>query len=104
MGIPLPGVSAVLVTLTELLGGAALIAGLFTRLTAVPLAVTMLVAMLAVHLPGGFFAPNGIEFTLTLLAATVALGLSGPGNLAVDNLRAARTRAPGAAPVLSRAA
>jgi putative oxidoreductase len=106
MGIPLPGVSAVLVTLTELLGGLALVAGLFTRLAAVPLAITMAVAMLAVHLPGGFFAPNGIEYMLTLLAASVALGLTGPGALAADNLLAARTRrrAAGEAPKLARAA
>lgn len=104
MGIPLPGVSAVLVTAAEFLGGAALLAGFLTRLAAIPLAITMAVAMLAVHLPGGFFAPNGVEFTLTLLAASVALGLTGPGALAVDNVLAARVRQRREAPALARAA
>src|SRR5687768_2898920 len=86
MGIPLPAVSAVLVSALELLGGIALIAGALTRLVAVPLAVTMVVAILQVHLGAGFFAPHGFEFPLMLLAGLIGLGLAGPGALAVDNL------------------
>ena len=93
MGIPLAGVNAVIVPLVEFLGGIALVVGLFTRLAALPLAVTMVVAILAAHLEGGFFAQNnGYEFPLTLLAATAALALTGPGALALDNLLAARRR------------
>jgi putative oxidoreductase len=74
----------------ELLGGLALIVGLGTRWISVPLAITMVVAILKVHLGAGFFAPNGYEFPLMLLAGTVGLTLSGGGALAVDNLLAAR--------------
>lgn len=86
MGIPLPTLSAAVVMTAELLGGLALVLGLFTRLAAVPLAVTMLVAMLAVHRPGGFFLPEGIEYTLTLLGANLSLMLAGPGAWALDNV------------------
>lgn len=86
VGIPAPMLAAVVVTLVELLGGLALLLGLFTRWAAIPLAIHMAVAILAVHLPAGFFLPNGYEFALTLLAANVALVLLGSGEASVDRL------------------
>lgn len=93
-GFPLPMLSAVALTAAEFLGGLALLLGLFTRLAAIPLAFTMLVAMLAVHLKGGFFLPSGFEYTLVLLAANVALVFLGSGNAAVDNLLEKREEQP----------
>jgi putative oxidoreductase len=90
VGIPLPSVLAVVLTLVELLGGAALLLGVATRLTAVLLAIDMSVALLAVHLKGGFFAPAGIEFAMTLLAANICLALTGAGALSVDGMIANR--------------
>lgn len=90
MGIPLAAVSAPLVALVELLGGLALVVGLLTRLAAVGLAITMLGAILFVHLAAGFFLPNGSEFALTLLAAAVALALTGAGDFSLDGVRARR--------------
>lgn len=87
MGIPLAGVVAPLVATIELIGGLALIAGLFTRIAAGLLALNMLGALLLVHIKGGFFAPNGIEFPLALIGATVSLALSGAGAFALDDLR-----------------
>ncbi len=84
VGIPLPLLSALVVTGVEFLGGAALLLGLLTRWAAVLLAINMLVAMVVVHLRAGFFLPNGFEYTLTLLAASIALALTGPGEAAVD--------------------
>jgi putative oxidoreductase len=47
------------VTAVEFLGGLAVAVGVFTRWAAARIAIDMAVAILAVRLGGGFFAPNG---------------------------------------------
>jgi len=86
MGIPLPAVSAVVVALVELLGGAAVLTGILTRWAGLLLFVDMLVAILKVRWGGGFFAPEGLEFELTLLGAALTLALIGPGRGPLDRL------------------
>lgn len=56
LGLPLPGLMAFLATATELVGAVFLAAGLFTRLISIPLAVTMLVAIVSVHWVNGWQA------------------------------------------------
>jgi putative oxidoreductase len=84
LGIPMPMLAAIAVTLVEFGGGLALILGVYTRWAAGLLAINMLVAILTVHLRHGFFLPEGVEYPLMLLAANLALVLLGPGKASVD--------------------
>jgi len=71
----------------EFFGGLLLIAGLLVRPTAFVLAMTMLVAIVTVHLQNGLFmSNNGYEFALALLVISVGLALRGAGSFSVDNL------------------
>jgi putative oxidoreductase len=80
LGIPLPAVFAVILTVVELVGGILLITGLATRIPSVLFAIDMLVALVTVHMKHGFFAQTGgIELPLTLLGAVICLAISGGG-------------------------
>lgn len=81
---PLPGITAPLVSVLEFVGGIMLVLGVLTSVVAALLAIDMLAAIFLVHLPAGFYLPNGYEFVLTLLAAAVALAITGPGAYALD--------------------
>lgn len=93
MGVPLAGVAGPAVALLEFFGGIALVLGLLTRAVSVGLSVVMLGAIVMVHGSAGFFAPNGYEFVLTLLAMAAALAIGGPGRFSLDALVAARRKA-----------
>jgi putative oxidoreductase len=97
MGVPMAGLVGPGVALLEFAGGLALIVGLLTRLAAVGLASTMLGAMVLVHLPAGFFLPNGVEFVLSLLGSSVVLVLTGAGAWSVDGRLARREIGEGSA-------
>lgn len=92
MGIPMAGILGPFVALVELFGGLALITGLLTRVASFGLLSTMVVAILQVHLKNGFFAPNGFEFPLSLLASTAAIAVAGAGNFSIDSLIAGKAR------------
>ncbi len=89
MGIPY--VFGVLAIIAEFFGSLALAAGLLSRIAALGIGVTMMVAMLTSHVQHGFFmnwfgnqAGEGIEFFLLAIGMSVALLLGGGGAASVD--------------------
>ncbi|MFI7386167.1 DoxX family protein [Streptomyces sp. NPDC049813] len=103
-GYPSGRTMAVIAGLSETLGGTALVLGVLTPLAGAAVLGTMINA-LAVKWGGGFFAPDGVEYELLLLAGAAALALTGPGRIAVDRclpvLRAHRLRHGAAAVALA---
>lgn len=87
MGFSPGALWAPVTALIELLSGLALVAGVYTRLAALLLLLTQLVAVFVVHLPNGFFlkpgAP-GFEYNLALIGALLALVFLGSGKIGVD--------------------
>ena len=85
IGFPMPELFAVLLIAAELGGGILLILGLFTRWSAIFTGFVALVAVVLVHLPNGFsMATGGYEYVFLLLAASIALVLSGGGKWSLD--------------------
>jgi putative oxidoreductase len=98
IGVPLPQFTAWVVTLTEVVGGIALMVGALVALASIPLGISMLVAMVTVQGRFGFsavntigltpagpvFGPPGYEINLLYLGALLALALAGPSPWSVD--------------------
>ena len=77
----------------EFFGGLLLIAGLLVRPAAFMLAITMVVAIVMVHLQNGLFMTNnGYEFGLALLVISLGLIFRGAGSLSFDRLLEVRLR------------
>ena len=107
MGVPGAHFMAWSTILVEILGGLAVILGVFVALASLPMAAVLLVAMFTVHLPYGFssikleavtaagaqFGPPGYEVDLLYLACLAALVLGGPGPLAIAGLIIKRRKA-----------
>ena len=95
VGVPFPVAIAWMVTGLEVLGGLALLAGVFVALASVPLIISMVVAMLTIHVHYGFsaintvgltaagpiFGPPGFEINLLYIAGLLVLAMLGPGPL-----------------------
>ncbi|WP_413376755.1 DoxX family protein [Alkalihalobacillus sp. 1P02AB] len=87
--IGLPGFLALVVALVELIGGLALILGLFSRVVSGLLALIMVGAIVKVKLAAGFLGNGemtGYEFDLALLAMAVFIAMNGSKALALDQL------------------
>lgn len=84
LGIPFPQMSAYLAAGSEFFGGILLILGLFTRVAALFLLVTMGVAIFKVHWSGGFFAPAGIEYPFVISGGLLLLLIEGAGCCSMD--------------------
>jgi putative oxidoreductase len=98
LGMPFPALLAWATILTELVGGAAILAGVFVAVASVPMAIVLLVAIVTVHLPNGFssiklqsvdasgahFGQPGYETDLLYLAGLAALTVGGAGPWSID--------------------
>ncbi len=85
----IPGAStglAYFVALVELLGGIAMILGLFTRLFGFLLAIVMLTAIIFVHIPNGFLGEGGYAYPLALFGLASAMALLGGGKMGLDDM------------------
>jgi len=89
----IPAPLAFLAIAAEFFGGIGLILGFLTRIAAFGIGVNMLVAIMTVHLPFGFFMNwtgtqkgEGFEFHLLVLAIVVFLMIRGAGAFSVDRI------------------
>lgn len=75
---------AALAGLGELVGGLLFAAGYLTPVAAFLITATMLVAIVKVHGSKGYWATNGgYELNLAIIAAAIAIALTGPGAYSV---------------------
>lgn len=87
LGLPAPHAQAYLAAGTEAIGVVLLILGLGTRFIALPLIVTMLVAIKTVHWGNGFNASdNGYEIPLYYIIMLLSLFVFGGGKIGLDFL------------------
>jgi len=84
LGIPFPEFNAILVGSTEFLGGVAFLLGFLTRLATIPIALTMVVAILTAHRDGGWSYP------LLIIATSLVLLQAGSGFPSLDRLLSGR--------------
>jgi putative oxidoreductase len=95
---------AMLVAVTELVGGVLLVLGALTFVVSLSLTLAMAAAIWKVHYAHGFFLNravtpgqgHGYEFNLVLIGALVCLMLTGPGAFSVDGRRARSAEAEAA--------
>src|ERR1700740_3256342 len=89
----LPSALAFLVIAGEFLGGVGLIVGLFSRIAALVIAVTMLGAITTVHFRFGLFlnwfggqGGHGIEYHLLAIALALVVLVKGAGVFSIDRI------------------
>jgi len=70
----------------EFFGGVSILLGLLARLGAIPILVTMSVAIWKMTGKSGFSNPLGYEFNLALIAMAAAVLIAGPGLISIDAL------------------
>ena len=82
----LPGFFVYITGVIEVVGGAMLLLGLYTRVAAVLLLVDMTAAMWKYNFSEGIYAVSEYELPLVLGLAVLALATTGAGTLSLDHL------------------
>jgi putative oxidoreductase len=71
----------------ELVGGILFALGLWTPLAALFMVVSMIVAIVKVHGPNGYWiTQNGYEYNLAIIVVAIGVALIGPGQYALDTI------------------
>jgi putative oxidoreductase len=101
--IPAPHLNAIIASATEFFGGIAILLGLLTRLAALPMAFTMVIAILTAKLKDAedvttFFGFEEVHYLLMF----VWLACAGPGKASLDYLIGRRLRRPADSPDAAR--
>lgn len=92
MNIPVPTASAYFATFVELIGGGALVLGIFTPIAGLLLFVDMLGAAFLVHFEHGVFATeNGYELVVALGVGALMLAAFGAGRISIDGITKGKT-------------
>lgn len=105
LAVPAPELMAWATIIVEILGGLAVLLGVFIPLVSLPMATLLLVAMFTAHIQYGFssikiqavtaagvqFGPPGYEVDLLYLACLAALVLTGSGPFSVKSFFVKRT-------------
>jgi len=73
-----------LAAFAEFFGAVFILLGFLTRLSALAIGTTMLVAIVTVHPDTFLLANGGMEYTLTLLFMSVVAFILGPGKISLD--------------------
>ncbi|WP_066064504.1 DoxX family protein [Neobacillus soli] len=85
----LPGFTAYIVALIELIGGIAIVLGVGTRIISILFAIILAVAIVKVKLAVGFLGNGqmaGYELDLALIAISIYLAITKKSLLALDNV------------------
>jgi putative oxidoreductase len=82
-GLPAPQLLAWVVSVIELGGGILVLVGLATRFVAIPLALTLVVAIVRFKWKDGF--QFGWDWPFSVLGSTLATSLLGAGTISVDH-------------------
>jgi putative oxidoreductase len=86
LGFRAPAAMALFAGLSEFGGGLGIALGLLTPFAALALAVTMIVAVMTVHIKNGFWASGGgYEYNLLIWTGAVAIAAIGPGRFSLDH-------------------
>lgn len=86
-GFPAPEILAWYIGLLELVGGALIAIGLFTRPVALLVVGFMFVAAVTVHGGAWFWTSRGMEMPLLWMVVAIVIFIRGGGNLSVDGAR-----------------
>jgi putative oxidoreductase len=94
VGFPFGLYLAWAITIFELVGGLTLITGYFVPVLALVFAFELLMGIILVHAPNGWFVVglgrNGMEYSVLLIVAFICVAISGYGKNSSDRISAGR--------------